>query len=100
MIGTLHGGDCHPGDVRHRTAPTTVDHTGGTMLGIVEDDGDAVGGRYTDTDTWDIRHQGIDTLQHLTAHVRRQSEEGTSNLGDARRMYLMGHDQAVIFDSQ
>ena len=100
MIGMLHGGDSHPCDIGHRSSPTTVDHAGGTMFGIVDNNRNTISSGYANTYTGDIRHQGINALQHLTSHFLGESKEGASDLSDTRFMYLMGHHQTIFTDFQ
>ena len=100
MIGHLHRGDGNACYVGHRAPPAAMHHAGGMMLGVVKDDGDAVGGRNSDTDAGNVRHQGIDTFEHLATHLFLQPEEGMADLGNARGMHLMGHHQAIGADLQ
>ena len=70
------------------------------MLFVVEQYGDAVGGRHTDAHIGKIGHQGIYSLQMLVPSFRRQTEEIIVNDSYLSEMNLMRHDQLRIVYAQ
>ena len=75
-------------------------HTGSMVLWVIYNNRYAVGSRYTDADILLVRHQGIDTVEHLRAHLVGEAEEGLADLRNARAMHLMGHHEAILVNLQ
>jgi hypothetical protein len=83
----------HPGygllhDAHHRTTPAGMNGTDGTLPGVIEQHGDTVGCRDTDTHLLHIGHQRIITLKVCIQLFTNHSY--------LRLVYLMWHQQMVV----
>ena len=87
----------HPGyellhDTHHRTSPSGMNGTDGTLSGVIEQHGDTVGCRDTDTHLFHIGHQRIIAFKvYIPLFV---------NHGYLSLMHLMRHQQTVVGNIQ
>ena len=70
------------------------------MTRVVDEQRDAVGCADSDAYVCEIGHHRVDTLQACLSVFFRQRKKRLINLYGLREMYLMGHDETVVANTQ
>ena len=99
-VGTGHGRHRLLTDACHRAPPSGMNGTDGVVGLVVEQYGDAVGCRHANAHAAQVGHQGIAALQGLCPLRWREGHQVLVDLGDARLVYLMWHQQVIVADAE